>query len=551
MKQMKFHVIALAMLCGAAMTAAAAEKTPAAQPKTEEAMAPMRDGVKLATTVYIPDGEGPWPVVLIRTPYNKDGAKGMTKDLLKNGFVIAAQDCRGRFKSEGEYIPFKTDREDGYDAVEWAAKQPWSTGKIGMWGGSALGITTNLAAAAHPPHLVCGYVIVAPSSWRNQTLRMGGLWRKEMIDGWMEGQKSTPARIDWQKKAIADPYFDWLEIFPDYDKITIPMYNVGGWFDIFCQGNVDNFVGLQAKGAGNAKGNQKLLMGPIAHGALTSRFKYPKNSGDVRGGDMIRWFSHWLKGEENGIMKEPAVYYYLMGDAEAKDAPGNVWRTADSWPPKSEDVSYYLHADGSLSVNMPKKKDSHTEYTYDPKDPVKTIGGANLVFALKGPDDQRKVGERKDYFKFQTEPLAQPVEVVGRLAAELFVSTDAPDTDFMVKLVDVYPDGYEALLQDSGLRLRYRDGIDKEVMMKAEEITKIKIDLWSTANVFNAGHRIAVHVTSSNDPRYDPNPNTGKPLRADDETRVAHNVFYHDASHASRVILPVTAKPAATAQAGQ
>lgn len=528
------RILILIVVCIARFSHAAEAEAP----RNEDFMVAMRDGVKLATTVYFPEGDGPWPVVLVRTPYNKNGGRGVARDLTKHGYAVAVQDCRGRFASEGEYIPFKTDREDGYDAVEWSASQPWSTGKIGMWGGSALGITANLAAAARPPHLVCCYVIVAPSSWRTETLWMGGLWRKEMIDGWMQAQGSTPVRKEWQHKAIMDPYFDWLEIAPDHGKIEVPIYNVGGWFDIFLQGTIDNFIGLQARGAGNARGNQKMVIGPLAHGQLTSRFEYPKG-GDIRGGDMVRWFDYWLKGEQNGIMDEPAVHYYLMGDPEDPKAPGNVWMTADAWPPASEPISYYVHEGGSLRLTPPVAESSFTAYNYDPNNPVKTVGGANLVFSSKGPDDQRKVGEREDYFRFQTEPLTEPVTVIGRIEAELYVSTDAPDTDFMVKLVDVYPDGYEALLQDSGLRLRYREGLDREVPMQLGEVEKIVIDLWSTANVFNKGHRIAVHVTSSNDPRFDPNPNTGKPLRAEETSRVAKNTFYHDAARPSRVVLPI------------
>ncbi len=510
----------------------------AAEPLDE--MVAMRDGVKLATSIYFPDGEGPWPTVLVRTPYNKDGIKGFSKGFNERGYVVVAQDCRGRFKSEGDYVPFKTDAEDGYDAVEWSAAQKWSNGKIGMWGGSALGITSNLAATAAPPHLLCAYVIVAPSSWRDETLHINGIYHKELIDGWMGAQNATEVRKEWTKKAVSDPYWDWMEMPLHYEKVQIPIYNIGGWYDIFQKGSLKNFVNLQEKGAGKAKGNQKLIMAALAHGPLGSRFKeYPNKGADTRGDDQFRWFDYWLKGEQNGIMDEPPFRYFLMGDAETPGAPGNEWRTADTWPPKAETVSYYVQADGTLSNSAPTGTDeSATQFVYDPKNPVKTVGGLNLI-QNRGPMDQREVGERADYFRFMTPPLEAPVTAIGPVKVELYVETDAPDTDFMAKLVDVYPDGYEALLTDAGLRLRYREGLDKEVMMTPGKIAKIEIDLWNTANVFNTGHRIALHITCSNDPRFDPNPNTGKPLRADDETRIAHNAFHHDAAHPSRILLPV------------
>ncbi len=509
-----------------------------AEPRSEDFMVSMRDGVKLATTAYFPEGQGPWPVVLFRTPYNKNSNKGGAKGFTERGYVMVAQDCRGRYKSEGEYVPFRTDREDGYDAVEWCAAQKWSNGKVGMSGGSALGITTNLAATAAPPHLVAGYVVVAPASWRRQALWVGALYRKELMDNWMEAQKSTEVRKEWQAKAIMDPYWDWAEIADQHKAIQIPMYNVGGWFDIFDQGTVENFVGLQAHGGGRAKGNQKLLMAAAGHGAIGPRLKYPKDAGDLRGDDQYRWFDYWLKGIDNGIMKEPPIQYYLMGDPETPGAPGNQWQTANSWPPKTKTASYYLIGDNKLSTERPKEKNSASRYVYDPANPVKTYGGPNLTIA-KGPMDQRPIGERPDYLRFNSDLLAEPVTVVGQVSVELYVQTDAPDTDFMAKLVDVYPDGYEALILDNGLRVRYRKGLDKEVTMTPDKIEKIEIDLWSTANVFAKGHRIGVHVTSSNDTRFEPNPNTGHPFRADAESRKANNAVWHDAKHRSRILLPV------------
>jgi hypothetical protein len=278
---------------------------------------------------------------------------------------------------------------------------------------------------------------------------------------------------------------------------------------------------------------------------MGGRLRFPGDKAqEFLSGEIVhRWFDRWLKGIENGVDREPAVRYYVLGDPEAPGAPGSEWREATSWPPQARETAFYLAGDGKLLRAPPEAKESKTTYTYDPADPVPTTGGANLILGGKGPMDQRAIAGRQDYLRFATEPLDAPLEVIGRVRAELFVDSDAPDTDFAVKLVDVYPDGYEALLLDGILRARYREGFDREVFLEPGKVVRVKVDLWSTAVIFNRGHRIAVHVTSSNDPRFDPNPNTGKPLRSSPERRVARNTVHHDAAHPSGILLPVTSTP--------
>jgi uncharacterized protein len=518
--------------------------------KQLEQMVPMRDGVKLATGIYLPEGpEGKarWPVVLIRTPYGKNTQATSNAVWTARGFVLVVQDCRGKFKSEGEYRPFVDDGADGYDTVEWIAKQPWSNGKVGMFGASAMGITTNLAAMMNPPHLTAGFVMVARSSIYNQSAFLGGVYRKELNDRWLKSQNAESVITETLKHNVYDGFYDSNEMSKHWQEIRIPIYNWGGWYDIFDQGNIDNFVGLQQKGGGQAAGHQKLTMGPWGHGQI-DEVKYPENAGGVFGkislDAALRWFEYWLQGKDNGIMSEPSVRYYVMGDATDPNAPGNEWRTAQSWPVPAKTASYFLSAGGALSEKQPggpespESKDSTDTYNYDPKNPVPTIGGGNL-YIKKGPMDQRAIGDRKDILKFTTPALAAPVEVTGRVTVELWAESDAPDTDFMAKLIDVYPDGTERLVLDSATRARFREGLDHEVFMKKGEVYRFSIDLWSTSIIFNKGHRIAVHITSSNDPRFDPNPNTGKPVRADGETRVAKNTIHHDQAHASRVLLPI------------
>ena len=500
-------------------------------PATE--MVAMRDGVKLATDVFVPEGKGPWPVILTRTPYNKLTMAGQAKMWTSNGYVLVAQDCRGRFKSEGKYMPFMDDHLDGYDTVEWAAAQPWSNGKVGMIGASAMGITANQASIMAPPHLVAMYVMVAPASAYQHAIYTGGVFRKEMNEQWLKAQNATDVLNLTFEHYKNDGYVDIREGRLHWEKVRVPVYNWGGWYDIFGQGNIDNFVGLQQQGGALALGNQKLMMGPWAHGNV-EEVKYPNAVPDQK--EQVRWFDYWLKGAANGIMDEPPVRYYVMGDTTDPKAPGNEWRTSAVWPVPSKPTSYFLQSNGGLSEQLPNS--GRSSYQYDPKNPVPTIGGA-LLFGRKGPMDQRAIGERKDVLKFQTAALDAPVEVTGRVSVELWAESDCPDTDWTAKLVDVYPDGTERLVLDSALRARFREGFEKEVFMKKGEVYKFRIDLWSTSIVFNKGHRIALHISSSNDPRFDPNPNTGKPMRADNETRVATNTIHYTKAYPSRIILPV------------
>ncbi|MEW6126986.1 MAG: CocE/NonD family hydrolase [Acidobacteriota bacterium] len=550
MKRFQLAFSFLLIFCFGAFLAVPSQQTataPATAPvsiKKSEVMVAMRDGVKLATNVYLPESAGPFPVVLMRTPYGKD-ATGATSAgaWVKNGFAFVVQDCRGKGKSEGAYRPFVDDPQDGFDTVEWCAKQNWSTGKVGMYGASAMGITSNLAAMENPPHLTAAFVMVARSSIYHQSAFMGGVFRRELNELWLKRQGADDVLQETFRHAVYDGAYDSNEMSKHWNKIHIPMYNYGGWYDIFSEGNIQNFAGLQKQGAKGAAGNQKLIMGPWAHGAV-EEVKYPANSGvGAFGGNLstelaVRWFDYWLKGNNNGIMSEPPVKYYVMGDVTDPNAPGNEWRTAASWPPPAKITPYFLSAGGALDTTRPKEAKAVATYAYDPKNPVPTIGGGNL-FLKKGPMDQRAIGSRKDVLKFQTAILSEPVEVTGKVTVELFVESDSPDTDFMAKLVDVYPDGTERLVLDSAIRARFREGFAKEVMMKKGEVYKLTIDLWNTSLIFNKGHRIAIHITSSNDQRFDPNPNTGKPLRADSETRVAMNTVHFSKSYPSRALLPV------------
>jgi predicted acyl esterase len=505
-------------------------------------MVAMRDGVKLATDIYLPEGKGSFPIVLVRTPYSRRIPYMFAPFyfLVQAGFGLAVQDCRGRFESEGVYRPFVDDMEDGYDSVEWLAAQSFSTGKIGMTGASAMGITAYMAAMAQAPHLAAAAVTVARNP--NETLSRypGGLFLENGVNGWAKvvGVEGHPQTVPNIAAYTADDLR--CDIRQYYNKIKVPFLHGGGWFDIHQQPLLDNFIHFQNDSAAPARGHQKLVMAPSCHLGPVKGAVFPNTTAtDLLPPDLVvRWFNRWLKGEENGITSEPAVRYYLMGDTTEPAAPGNKWVEGASWPPKARETSFYLRPDGGLS-SQPSTAEAKASYVYDPNNAVPSVGGNNLSMD-SGPLDQRQVSHRDDVLRFVTEPLSAPTEVVGRLAAELWVSTDAQDTDFIVKLLDIHPDGTEALVHDEGLRLRHYKGLYSQTRITPGQVYPIKIDLWSTALVFNKGHRIGICVQSSNWPRFQRHTNTWDPVPSYAEAVKATNTVYFGPSHRSRIILPIT-----------
>lgn len=549
----KFAYFAMAGAMALSLAAASPSIAQTAIPGAVEEFAAMRDGAKLAANVFKPQGKGPWPVIVSRTPYLKEGRPdrpdsagqmaAQAKRYTDAGYVFVLQDVRGKGHSQGFYAAFENDIEDGYDTIDWVAKQPWSNGQVGITGGSALGITSNAAAMAAHPALKAAYVVVAPYD-RLKNSYMGGVLKEKDTVGWLEGQGVSAEAIKTvRSRVIDDVIWNRGAMSENRKYIRIPVYNVGGWYDIFNDGNISNFEYLQNSGAKGARGNQKLMMGPFGHGELTGDLAYPGNDRLSLGGDQeIRWFDHWLKGAENGIMDEPPVSYFMMGPArKGALSPKNRMMTSANWPPAYREVRYYLGADKSLSTKPPTAQDAKTTYRFDPAKPVPTVGGANLTFE-RGPMDQRAIAARQDYLRFQTPVLDQDVVIAGPVKVELDASTDGLDTDFVAKLVDVYPDGYEALVLDAPIRARYRDGrmADDVKMMIPGAPTELVIDMWNTAITFEKGHRIALHISSSNSPRFEVNPNTGEaPGESKLKARVATNSVYHDAAHPSALVLPV------------
>lgn len=506
----------------------------------------MRDGVKLATDVYLPEGDGPWPVIFLRFPYNKAMGAGIGPDANKRGFAFVAQDTRGRYASEGENLPFDADGQadgkwDGYDSAEWIAKQPWCNGKIGTWGGSAGAITQYLLAGTGQPNVVSQHLTVGASSLFRDSIYRGGIFRTAMVEDWLTGTKFESRALDLWTKNYPLTYY-WLdrEIVSRYGKVNAAGMHIGGWFDIFAQATLDAFLGYQTQGGPGAKGKQKLVMGPWTHAVLNDKagdLAFPgtrATPGDVH--DPWKWFAATLKGEANGILEAPAVTYYTMGAIGEDGSPGNQWRTAAAWPPvKTRGRTLYLSADHKAAFEPPTES-GKLSYASDPANPVPSIGGYELTIPA-GPKDQQPIESRPDLLVFTTEPLSEPMEVTGNAIAHIKVASDAPDTDLIVRLCDVYPDGRSFNICEGALRLSLREGLDHQVWLKPGEMVSVEIKLWPTSMIFNRGHRLRVHIASTSFRALEPNRQNGQPLRTGDN-RIANNAVFLG-KDTSCLVLPV------------
>jgi predicted acyl esterase len=505
-------------------------------------MVKMRDGTRLATDVYLPEGDGPWPAILIRTPYGRKGTGGFAERVTGRGYAYVAQDFRGRFDSEGEDYPVFVhggwgEHQDGYDTVEWIAEQKWCNGKVGAVGISAPGIALNMMAPSRPPHLVCLYVGVAFSSMYHQAAYQGGAFRKSLLEGWLESNKFDPKNLETIR---AHPDYDdfWKAIDPERvaDRVSVPTMFLGGWYDIFTAGTINSFVTINKKGGAAARGKCRLVMEAYGHGR-SEDLVFP-NTNHPKAADTMNWFDLWLKRDGAGIEQIPVVQYFVMGDPNDPNTPGNQWRTANDWPVPANVRRVYFHADRRLRLEPPEEVFGALTFKADPKNPVPTIGGANLNID-KGPKDQRPVEGRDDVLLFTSPPLPQHVEITGPVKVKLWASSTAPDTDFTAKLCDVYPDGRSMIVLDGIIRARHRNTMERSELMERGRIYEFEIDLWSTSLVISPGHRVRVAISSSNAPRFEPNPNTGKPSGTDDETQVATNTIYINADRPSHILLPV------------
>jgi putative CocE/NonD family hydrolase len=549
----------------------------------------MRDGVILRADVYRPNASGKFPVLLERTPYNKADEVETGYNDATHGYIVIIQDCRGRYASEGEWYTFRHEPQDGYDTVEWAAALPYSNGKVGMFGGSYVGATQMLASITHPPHLAGIFPTVTASNYHRNWTYQGGALTQWFDESWTSGLAQNtldrvvghdtdamdyakvlplnhyslfplpaasgpaglhalaPYFLDWIHHPTYDAYWKQWSIEADYSRIRVPAFHTGGWYDLFLDGTLRNYLGIKAHGGTEAaRDGQRLLIIIGGHAGMGPKV------GDVDFGArsvvnmdalMLRWYDYLLKGVHNGMGSEKPVKYFLMGK--------NEWQETDSWPPPGErPASFYLHSagkantaqgDGSLSTSMPAQESSD-RFVYDPSNPVPTIGGRLCCDSLHlepGARDQRPNEQRSDVLVYSTPPFTHDFTITGPVKLELYASSSAVDTDFTAMLVDVDPDGFARNLTGGIIRARYRSSMEAPEFMTPGRIYKFTVDMWDTGNDFLAGHRLRLEVSSSNFPRFDRNLNTSGDPELSSHWTKATNTIYHDASHPSALVLPV------------
>lgn len=530
---------------------------------------PMRDGVHLSAEVYLPAAEGPFPTVLMRTPYQNNTPSMVEKGrrYANLGYAFVMQDCRGRYDSDGDFYAFEADAEDGFDTQQWIGAQPWSTGRVGMTGPSYLGWVQWASAPLQSPHLAClALQVMAPDLFRGLFYRGGVMklatmmsWARMMdgrvgqvpvlesmrdvfrtlplVESDVAGGYELPVWRDWFDHPTYDEYWQRFDFAARFGEITVPVYNMGGWYDMYANDTCNAFAGLQANGGSELARRSKLLMGPWGHGLSLST-----KVGDVDFGvrslvDIesleLRWFDHFLRDVDNGVLDEPPVRLYVMG--------ANVWRDEHEWPLARTDwQQWFLHSggrantllgDGTLSRTEPREEQADT-FVYHPAYPAQTVGDGE-------PQDQRDVEMRTDVLCYTSEPLREDLEVTGPIKVVLYAATDALDTDWTGKLVDVLPNGYALSLCDGVIRARYRDSVTELTLLEPGEVYRYEIDLMVTSNMFRRGHCIRVEISSSNFPRYDRNLNTGNPHGKDAELRPARQTVLHSAACPSHIVLPV------------
>jgi predicted acyl esterase len=507
-------------------------------------MIPMRDGTELPTDIYLPHPHArDLPCVLLRGPAGRHSASGTYyAKLTKEGYVVAIQDSRSFIDREGKTLPFVTDgwgkEQDGYDTVEWLAKNYLTNGKIGTLGSSNMGITQLLLAPTAPPALKCQYVGVAAASLYHHAAYPGGELLKNQVEGWLGYYARHPQVL---KQVVDQPryneFWECVNSSKVANQVVAPALHQGGWYDIFLQGTIDAFVARQNEGGTGAKGNQKLLIGPWVH-RWPASFEFGDFEIPMQGRhppydtSPERWFAFYLKGISNEVNDIAPVTYYVMGPFDGSASSGNVWRTADSWPIPHTNKLLYLTADHHLSEQTPSKEQIMA-YTHDPKDPVPTIGGRNLFLAA-GPMDQSAIEKRSDVVVFTTPPLEEDQEVTGHLCAKLYFSHPTEDGDIAVRLTDVYPDGRSVLVSDAIYRTGIMNPFKKIDEETGETIYEADLDLWSTSLVFAKGHRIRLSISGSNYPRYE----MSRAKNEQDEEKAVKHRLYVGKKYPSQLILP-------------
>ena len=581
-------------------------------------MIPMVDEVHLATDIYFPSQDFlnsgvKLPILLQRTPYGKEAErfKPAVELFTKNGYIVALQDLRGRYDSEGVFTKYSPqEAQDGATTVEWLSALDHCNGKVGMWGTSYGAHTQADASKLNPQGLSAMILNMGgmTNAW-DHAVRQGGAFElgRELTWAW----KQIPAEIEdpvvqahFKKELIKDWYKVWpfrkglnpLSIAPnfedyileelthsDYDEFwkktginwveyfeqtaDVPMVHVGGWYDIFLRGTIQNFQSLDKL----QESPKWLIIGPWTHGGNHKSYAGDVDFGEVatipdfRTGYQLDWFDHILKDKKVDRLPSSSIKLFVMGTGNGsknevgKLNHGGYWLDTDEWPlSNSIPTSFFIHEDGSLTTEASLKSESSTTFIFDPSKPVPTLGGNVSARVKDGAFDQRERADfigseppylplksRSDVVVFQTEPLEEDIQVIGPIEIELFCSSDAVDTDFTVKLVDVYPpsedfpSGFDMNITDGIVRMSYRNDRIKRELITPGEIYKVKINPFPSANVFKKGHRIRIDISSSNFPRWDVNPNTGEPLGKHRRMKKTDNTIYHSEEYPSRISLPI------------
>ena len=542
----------LFVLLGTSLPAADRPKLDFGKVREEHVMIPMRDGKRLSAFLYFPPGEEKIPAVFEQRYAVIDSAgsrMNAAKFAEAGGFVVAMVNYRGTHESEGVYRGYRGlqwgELRDGYDVCEWLASQPWCTGKIGTYGGSQAGYAQNYLAITQPPHLVAQYMTDTGLSLYQEGYRIGGVTKPNRFLNFAGNAREPEDNVallrEWDQHPNYDDYWRDEDASLHFGKMNVPCFTIGSWFDFMCQGSVASFIGRQKQGGPSSRGQQYLLIGPWLHGGYPKSNKigelvFPENAQFDVFAQMVKWFSHYLKGVANSVEKRQPVSYYVMGATGEPGAPGNVWREADDFPPASTAERWFLQPDGKLLAHAPEAAHASTSYVSDPLHPM------SLPYTgFPGAKDARGFEEQAEVRTWTTEVLKEPMEVTGRIRTEIFVSSTAKDTDFFLRVTDVYPDGRSMLLMDYPLRARYREGFDRQALLVPGQVAKLAWDIGWTSIVFNKGHRIRVTIASTGAPYYEPNPQTGEALThfLTSPGIVATNTIWHDSEHSSQVILPV------------
>jgi uncharacterized protein len=541
----------------------------------------MRDGVVLVGDLYLPR-EGVFPTLLCKTPYDRTRPAVYPEiaAFLDHDYAVLIVSFRGRFGSGGHANEWETEgwglHPDGYDTIEWAAAQPWSTGEIGIYGISADGQWQLTTAATKPPHLkaACAsyaahgrtglmdggvYTSVGPRWHAITGMFAVDLANRDDWNAWLRQwqETETPLLMSFLHRGLIDvfqhtEYDDYWRGFDPaerYEEFEIPVLYECGWYDRYTSSQFVHWSGVRTRARlQHARDNQKLVCGPWTHGGnlapQTDHVRFGPDARSNRLEMMVRWFDHWLKGADNGVDRDPALRLYMSGADE--------WFEGESWPPEGvrERTMFFATGDsaatgslnsGRLNDGPPSGDEPPDAYVHDPYDPVPTIGGHGGVTWMwpSGPLDQREVESRS--LTYTTDPLERALDVVGEPSVRLFASTSAVDTDFIVTLSDVHPDGYSEIVRQGALRGRHRGGPQSTELMGPGEVYELVVSLSPVVHRFRLGHRIRVTVASSSFPNFLPNAGTAEPPYLASKAVVAENAVHHDAARPSSVSLPVLA----------